>query len=191
MNEIADKWNQRWRWQEKAAESDWSADPWLKEVRPLLKEGRALDIACGIGRNALYLAEAGFQVTAVDISPVALELLDRRARQLCRKITTVCLDLEHQPVLPAGQFDLLVDFFYLFRPLLPALLQKVAPGGLAVVRTFSSAGPDSFGVPPEGFALRPGELLEIFAGWEVLRHEEGREPSRKGGSLAGIVARKP
>jgi hypothetical protein len=62
---------------------------------------------------------------------------------------------------------------------------------MAVVRTFSSAGAESFGPIRPEIALRPGELLKIFSGWEVLEHEEGLEPSAKGGSLAGILARRP
>jgi serine/threonine protein kinase len=79
----------------------------------------------------------------------------------------------------------------LHRPLLPQLLQAVRPGGVAVLRTFSSAGAFAGGPGNPAFVLRPGELLEIFAGWDILLHEEGIEPSRKGGALAGIVARRP
>ncbi|MBW2688610.1 MAG: hypothetical protein JRC99_01615, partial [Deltaproteobacteria bacterium] len=60
-----------------------------------------------------------------------------------------------------------------------------------VLRTFSCAGSFVGGPDNPDFVLRPGELLEIFSGWDVLFHEEGLEPSSKGGSVAGIVARRP
>jgi hypothetical protein len=72
------------------------------------------------------------------------------------------------------------------------LRESLRPGGIAVIRTFSSAGPFPGGPENKDIVLRPGELLEIFSGWEILLHEEGLEPSeKKGGSLAGIVARRP
>ncbi len=183
------KWNSRW--QEKAARGGQQTDPWLKRVLPMLPQGTALDIACGMGRNAIYLAEQGYAVTAVDLSSVALGLVAEEAERRDLQITTLQIDLENDPVLPAGPFDLLLNFFYLHRPLLPQELSRVAPGGVAVFRTFSQVGAERFGTIRPDIALQPGELLEIFSGWEVLLHEEGLEPSAKGGSLAGIVARKP
>jgi len=193
MTEEQNKWNARWR--DKAASADWQADPWLLRVYPLLEKqvagGRALDLACGAGRNAIYLAEQGLQVTAVDIAEVALSQLLSEGKRRKLSISTLQLDLEApEPRWPAGPFDLVLDFFFLSRPLLTRFAQIVRPGGFAVVRTFSSAASDLFGEVDTNFALRPGELPEIFSGWQVLLHEEGLEPSRKGGSLAGIVARR-
>ena len=181
-------WNARWR--EKAITANWQADAWLQRVRPLLPAGRVLDIACGMGRNAIFLAEQGYAVTAVDMSEVALGLLDTEAKSRGLEIDSLHIDLESAPVLPMGPFDLLLNFFYLHRPLLPLELARVRLGGVAVFRTFSSAGSDQFGPIRPDIALHPGELLDVFAGWEILLHEEGLEPSAKGGSLAGIVARK-
>lgn len=189
MDDLQSRWNIRWR--EKSSNANWQADPWLKQVRPLLTQGAAFDIACGMGRNAIYLAEQGFMVTAVDISEVALNLLNTEAQKRQLQVNTEQLDLEGSPVLPAGPFDLLLNFFYLYRPLLSPLMERVRPGGIAVVRTFSQAGAEQYGTVRPEISLRPGELLKIFSGWEVLLHEEGLEPSAKGGSLAGIVARRP
>jgi len=188
MSEVQQRWNQRWL--EKATQEDWQADPWLLRVAPMLVPGRALDVACGMGRNAVYLARKGFSVTAVDFSRVALDLLQAQADKYALDIEVRQIDLEHDPLLPEDPFDLLLNFYYLHRPLLPHLLKTVSPGGMAVFRTFSSAGSFQAGSVAPEMVLRPGELREIFAGWEILLHEEGVEPSRKGGSLAGIVARK-
>lgn len=189
MNETQSKWNERWR--EKTSTTKWQVDVWLQKVRPLLPEGRALDVACGVGRNALFLAEQQFAVTAVDISDEALAQLCYEAQSRDLSIETHQVDLETNPVLPEGPFDLVLVLFYLDRPLLPLLRELVRPGGVVALRTFSSAGPFTGGPDNPGIVLRPGELIEMFAAWDILSHEEGVEPSRKGGSVAGIVARKP
>lgn len=189
MNETQRKWNERWR--EKTSTSKWQVDPWLQKVLPLLPEGRAMDVACGIGRNALFLAEQQFRVTAIDISDEALEQLQQENTARNLAIETRRVDLETDPVLPTGPFDLVLILFYLHRPLLSLLREAVRPGGAIVLRTFSSAGPFAGGPDNPEIVLRPGELLEMFIDWEVLLHEEGLEPSSKGGGLAGIVARKP
>lgn len=188
MKASQSQWDVRWR--EKAAMASWQADPWLVRVGSLLPRGSVLDIACGMGRNAIYLAEQGCRVTAVDHSRVALELLNAEAQRRNLQIETQQLDLENNPDLPAGPFDLLLNFFYLYRPLLSQKLSRVKPGGIAAMRTFSRAGCERFGAVRPEISLASGELLEIFAGWDVLLHEEGLEPSAKGGSLAGIVARR-
>jgi SAM-dependent methyltransferase len=188
MSDIRTKWDNRW--QEKAGQPC-EPDGWLLKIKDLLPAGKALDVACGQGRNALYLAEQGMSVTAVDLSGEALEQLRGEAAERKLDIRTLRLDLEADPRLPDGDFDLVTVFFYLHRPLLPLLRNAVRPGGVAVLRTFSSAGPFPGGPGNPDFVLRPGELLEEFADWEILLHEEGIEPSRKGGSVAGIVARRP
>jgi SAM-dependent methyltransferase len=188
MDDPRISWNSRWR---EKADDAWEPDPWLLKIRPLLPVGRALDIASGRGRNALYLAELGMAVTAVDVSDEALAQLAREATRRNLPVETIRVDLEADLQLPATDFDLVLDFFYLHRPLLPQMLKAVRPGGLTVMRTFSSAGTFPGGPDNPDIVLRPGELLQIFSGWDVLLHEEGMEPSRKGGSLAGIVARRP
>jgi SAM-dependent methyltransferase len=139
----------------------------------------------------LFLAERGLSVTALDSSAAALDQLHDKATRRALAIEIRQVDLEVSPQLPTACFDVVLLFFYLQRSLLPHLRKAVRPGGFAVLRTFSSAGPFPGGPANPDFVLRPGELLEIFAGWEILRYEEGLEPSSKGGSLAGIVARLP
>ncbi|WP_429885985.1 class I SAM-dependent methyltransferase [Geoalkalibacter halelectricus] len=188
MNEDAGKWNARWQ---ERAQNPWVPDPWLVHVLPLLPAGRLLDVACGRGRNALFMAERGYAVTAVDVAAEGLKQLADEARRRGYALQTHHCDLETLPDLGRGIFDVVLDFFFLQRSLLPALREAVRPGGVVVLRTFSHAGDFPGKAPNADFVLEPGELPRIFAGWEVLLHEEGLEPSSKGGSLAGIVARKP
>ena len=185
-----EKWNQRW--QEKSSSPEWHPDDWLQRTLPYLPDGgTALDLACGIGRNALCLAKRGYQVTAVDFSEVALDQLRKEVRPSDLHIDLIQADLEAADFpFPPGHFDLALQFYYLYRPLLPSLLEAVRPGGLVIIRTFSRAGEDRFGAVNKEISLAPGELLQLFTGWDILLYEEGLEPSRKGGSLAGIFARK-
>nr|WP_320051199.1 methyltransferase domain-containing protein [uncultured Desulfuromonas sp.] len=177
-------WDQRWKERQKRP---LQADNWLLKVLPLLPEtGTALDIACGRGRNAVYLQQHGWQVTAVDSSVEALQQI----QSACPEVTMLHHDLD-QPLELNLNYDLVLQFFFLNRRQLPHFMQQVRPGGVMIIRTFSDAGNfGSKGGNPD-HRLQPGELLEIFSGWEILCHEEGIEPSHKGGSLAGIVARRP
>lgn len=189
MSDSQFNWDDRWR--SKSPGVQMQADPWLHRALPFLKPGKVLDIACGNGRNAIFLAERGFQVTGIDFSAEALAQLEKEAGARHLVIETQLSDLETDLRLPVGVFDLVLDFFYLHRPLLPEICKSLKPGGLMVLRTFSRAGPFPGGPENPDFVLKPGELLETFGRWEVLLHEEGIEPSLKGGSLAGIVARRP
>ncbi len=188
MNDHQTKWNNRWR--ERIGE-DFVADSWLLEVVDLLPTGHALDLACGRGRNSLELARQGMVVTAVDFSEEALSQLAEVAQAEKLMIDCQRCDLEAQTPALTRDYDLVLCFFYLHRALLPWLLTAVKPGGMAMLRIFSSAGNFPAGELDSRFVLKPGELLQIFSGWEILKHEEGIEPSRKGGSLASILARKP
>ena len=188
MTNSQEKWNKRWL--EKARTADRQVDPWLEKVFLLLPKGTALDVACGIGRNALFLAEKGFSVTALDVSETALRLLNEAARQRHLTINTQQINLESGALLPEGPFDLLLNFFFLHRPLLSQELARVRPGGVAVIRTISRVGAGQNEQVSAEMSLAAGELLEIFSGWKILLHEEGLEPSRKGGTLAGIVAQR-
>ncbi|HMB16485.1 MAG TPA: methyltransferase domain-containing protein [Pelovirga sp.] len=185
-----EKWDQRW--QKKSALSAGQADDWLLRIMPHLPdEGMALDLACGMGRNALAVARVGYQVTAVDFSQVALDELSTAAAQEDLPVAAVCADLEAGDYRVApGSFDLGLQFYYLYRPLLPLLQDAVRPGGYIVIRTFSQAGVERFGPVNREISFVPGELLRLFFGWEIMLYEEGLEPSRKGGSLVGLFARK-
>ena len=151
--------------------------PWLAEVADLLpRSGRALDLAAGTGRNAVWLALRGFQVTAVDRLPDALERAERLARRVGVVLTARAADLRRPGDRPDGARDLVCVFRYLNRDLFPWIRAAVHPGGLVVFETFLGEG--------RGKRLRPGELEAAFDGFEILRAREAEE-------LASIVARRP
>jgi SAM-dependent methyltransferase len=137
---------------------------------------RALDVACGSGRHTRWLADRGLAVTAVDRDAEALAGLADIA-------TTLEADIEGQPwPLPGQRFDLVVVTNYLWRPLLPTLLDSVLPGGLLIYETFA-IGHERHGRPRSpAFLLRPGELLDaVRGGFEVIAYEHGEcvDPPRR------------
>ena len=139
--------------------------------------GRALDIACGTGRHALYLAECGWQVTAVDSSKVAIEILLERARVLGVQVDARVADLElGEFAIELDRYDLIVNCCYLQRDLFPAIKAGVRIGG--VVLAVIAIVDDDPNVKPmnPAFLLQPGELRARFESWELL-HDLG-EPGR-------------
>ena len=141
---------------------------WAVSIRPA---GSVLDVACGSGRHARYLAVRGHCVEAVDRDAAALATLVETPG-----ITTRCADLEAGPWPYEGAaFDAIVVTNYLHRPLLPRMAAILAPGGVLIYETFRT-GNESYGKPSRpAFLLRPGELLAFVldAGLQVAAFEEG------------------
>jgi tellurite methyltransferase len=174
------------------ANLEFTPAPLVVEVAGMLPPGRALDLACGPGRNALYLASLGWQVTAVDSSAVAIGILRRKAAGL--RVDARLADLENGGFdIAADGYDLICDLFYLQRDLFPRLQAGVRPGG-----TFAGAihlVDDTPGLRPRNpaFLMQPGELREEFAGWKIFFYSEGPEPGRHGHTVrrvARIIARR-
>lgn len=93
--------------------------------------GRALDLAAGTGRHTLYLAERGWEVSAVDFSEVAIEQLSATASGL--KVQTICTDLA-EFVMPENNFDLIILYYYFDLPIFPAIIKALRPGGLLILK---------------------------------------------------------
>jgi tellurite methyltransferase len=173
----------------------WRPAPFLEEMLPRIPRAqdgarRALDVAAGAGREAVYLALHGFEVEARDRDPDALARAAALAARHGVSISTVVTDLEREPVaLPAGRFQLIVCFRYLHRPLLAQIERALAPGGHLIYETYR-LGQEKLGRPRrERFLLRPGELESAFPGL-VVEHYEELEPA--GGPItARLRARKP
>jgi rhodanese-related sulfurtransferase len=164
---------------------------WLLEhVRLAPRGARALDVACGRGRHALVLAAAGSLVKAVDRDPARIEALRTFARRLHLPIVAEVRDLEAPGVtLGDGEHELILVFNYLHRPLFPALVRALAPGGVLLCETFTRAHALTGGRPsrPEHL-LEAGELLRLVEPLEVVSHRESGEDGRQ---LAAVAARKP
>ncbi len=148
----------------------------------------ALDVACGAGRHAVYLAKAGFAVTAADFSSQALVRVSELAVAEDVPIRCIEKDLEAEQIdLGNEAYHLVTVFFYLHRPLFDALRHCLRPGGLVVYKTYSADQLRYPGRPRHRVhMLEHNELLRVFAGFRVLRYEEEWE----GRGTAALVAQK-
>jgi SAM-dependent methyltransferase len=161
-------WNQRY------AEERWTEEPssWLtRNTDLLLQSGRALDIAGGTGRNALWLAARGWQVTVVDVSDVALKLAADRAEELDLRLITTLGDLSTDR-LPDGPWDLVIVFHYLDRELLPRIASVLRPGGVLIGALATSTNLERNDRPPLPYLLDDGELPSLLGGLKMLEYEE-------------------
>jgi len=184
------KWDERYRLRERPGE-DLEAAPTPLVVATVrnLKPGKALDLACGVGRNAFWLAEHGWDVTAVDGAATAIEILRNRASERGLKINADVADLEEgEFVIEPSRWNLIAMCYYLQRNLFEPAKQGVVPGGV-VISIVHITEP---GEEPTAHRLRPGELEKYFAGWEILHRYEGKpNDSVHKRAVAEIVARRP
>ncbi|MFP6702393.1 MAG: methyltransferase domain-containing protein [Planctomycetaceae bacterium] len=166
------------------------ADDWLVEALEDTPPGRSLELACGLGENAVWLATRGWQVDAVDVSARGLAVASQLAARHGVAPRLIAADLDRFVPLPAV-YDLVLVFRFLDRDRLPGLITRaLAPGGLLIYETF---GPgqchrhDNHLKNP-AFALDAGELPRLFRELEILRYEEAVLPDR---SVGRLIARRP
>jgi len=147
-------------------------------------DGVALDLACGLGGNALLLAERGLDVHGWDVSAVALERLAAQARLRGLRVSTAQRDVIASPPLPSS-WDVIVCSRFLHRPLCAAMAAALRPGGLLYVQTFTRLGERSGGPRNPEYLLEPGELLSLFASLTPLASHDG---SHSGAAAANGVS---
>jgi tellurite methyltransferase len=155
-----DEWNQRYRSRDQL---DLTPARLLVDIATKVTPGRALDLACGAGRNALWLANHGWDVTAIDGAEEAIRLL----REHDAGIDTRVLDLERDAPLPFDDetFDLVVILYFLHRPLFAEAQRVLRPGGIVITAIRTT------GINPR-FCLSLEELREEFSACEVLHATE-------------------
>jgi tellurite methyltransferase len=182
-----EQWNQRYRAGEQLFDEP---SPLVTRFSGELKPSRALDLACGPGRNSLYLAEQGWHVTAVDGSALAIEILRERAARRNLAIDIRVSDLEQGPfAIEPGAYELICDCYYLQRSLIPKMQAGVRPGGLVIAIVHLADADQPQGTPTRA---QPGELRRYFEGWKILHAYEGqsREVCHQR-PVAEVVAQKP
>jgi tellurite methyltransferase len=169
----------RARWDEKHAAEHATQKPssFLKEIFEAgswpLPQGQALDIATGTGRNAIFLTERGFQVVGIDISPVGLEMARRTAQEKSLAIDWQEADLERIE-LPKGYYDLVLNFNYLQRSLVPQIKKTLKSGGWVVFETYL-IDQSKIGHPiSPDYLLLHNEMLDFFRDFRVLYYREGK-----------------
>jgi tellurite methyltransferase len=152
--------------------------PFVVEMAQGLEPGEALDLACGSGRHAIWLAQRGWSVTVVDGSAAAIEILRKRSDGLSIKALTADLE-KHEYSIAPGAWDLIVISLYLQRDLFEPAKLGVKPGGVLIAITLL-AEPGKSG----RHRLDPGELKNHFTGWQILQFAEDS-------GFARIAARSP
>ena len=180
-------------WNKKQREDDGPLKPpaiFLADHLPKLPGGRALDIACGDGRNAIFLAQKGYDVDAVDSSGAAIERGERMAAKARAAVNFIHADLEEFKIAPQS-YDLIVNFYYLQRTIIPGIKNGLKKNGVILFETYTVEqrviGPPN---NPD-YLLCPNELLKLFDGLHVVFYREGvfDEGGRKKG-VASIIARR-
>jgi SAM-dependent methyltransferase len=170
------------------------ANAFLRNHITLLPKGKALDLASGEGRNAVFLAQHGFDVDAVDISEIGL----RKTEQLAKKtgvnlLQPILADLDTYPI-KKGNYDLITDFYFLNRNLIPKIKRGLKKGGMLIFETYllehrklHKGGPKN----PKYF-LKPNELLRLFSRFRILFYREGIfKEGGKRKAIASLIAQKP
>ncbi len=149
--------------------------PFLAENIALIKSlapgKKALDIACGEGRNSIFLARHGFAVTGADISGEGLAKADRWAKGAGLAISFLCLDLAAYEF--TETYDLIINFNFLMRDLIPRMVAALNPGGMIVFDTILDT-PSLEGSHNKAYLLQPGELRAIFSSFpgSIIHDEE-------------------
>lgn len=187
-----EKWDARYR--DGAYEGRTHPTALLAEWLPRIPRGRALDVACGTGRNALFLAANGYEVTALDISSVALDRGRRAAADRGLTVEWLCADLDDDPdsALPSGSFDLVVWARYVHKTLMRHLVARLGLGGALVCEQHLKTDAAVAGPSSAEFRLAPGELRRSAQGLALDHSYEGLvvDPDGRTVALAQLVGRK-
>lgn len=162
----------RERWDRKYAagnpHASFTPDPLLVSHAHLLDgRGSALDVACGVGQNAIWLARQGYDVLAVDASLAGMRYGREAAAATGLRVQFVAADLD-EFVLPRAMFALIVVFRFLDRALLPRLKAALTPGGLIIYQTFNVNRLRAAPQMARRYLLEPGELTQMFADFDVI-----------------------
>jgi SAM-dependent methyltransferase len=175
------KWNQKYE-TEQLPDAPSSI---VKQFFSLAGGKKALDIATGNGRNALFLANQGFAVDAVDISDAGLNLFAGKHEN----VRPICADLDNFDIAPE-QYDLILNIKYLNRRLFPYICEGLKRGGVLIFQTFLDSADENTEQPHcRDYLLRENELLHAFLSLRILYYMDGKEMSRDDAiNLATLIA---
>jgi len=182
-----DKWDERYRtgsYSARTHPTQLLAD-WLEA----LPRGRALDAACGAGRNALFLAEHGYTVDGIDISAVALERARATATERGLDIHWMQADLETGS-LPEASYDLILLVRYTDAKLIARLAERLNDGGYLLCEEHLQTDREVVGPTSANFRMQPNELLGTAKGLRVIYYREGlvEDPDGRTAALAQLIA---
>lgn len=161
----------------------------LKEHIDILPRGKALDIAMGEGRNAVFLAENGFAVDGCDISEIAVKKAKELAKEHNVAIHAFVADLETSK-LPKDTYDVIACFYYLQRDLIPQMKEALKPGGMIIYETYTIENWERGFEGPKNkdYLLQSNELLNLFKDLKILYYRELVLNNKK--AIASLIAKK-
>lgn len=184
------KWNQRY------LEDSYRKNNPVSLVRDWLQKmpsGKALDVACGAGRNSLFLAAAGYRVDAIDISPEGLKKARQSATEQGLEVNWIEHDFD-RPYSFDTDYDVILVMWYVNLGLLRRLGDCLAPGGVILCEEHLITDEDVIGPSSNDFRVAPGALRDAVSGLELLLYEESIEIGEQDGervASARVVAMKP
>ena len=161
----------------------------LREHIDLLPRGKALDVAMGEGRNAVFLAKNGFNVDGCDISEIAVKKALDMAKENNVKIHAFVADLETYK-LPKDTYDVIACFYYLQRGLVPQMKEALKPGGMIIYETYTIENRERGleGPKNKDYLLKPNELLDLFKDLKIIYYRELVLNNKK--AIASLIAKK-
>lgn len=181
--------SERVAWDRRYSEGDYiprsAPAPFLEEWLPRLPGGRALDVACGAGRNALRLAQAGYRVDGIDVSQVAVDRARAEGARRGLEVSWRVADLDEVILEPAG-YDVITVIRYVNRLLWPQLVGALTPDGWLLIEHHFNTIVEVDGPASPEFRLEPQELLAAFASLRIVYYSETLEPADIGGKVFAI-----
>lgn len=184
------RWDERFKGKEFTFGKE--PNPFLKRHIRFLPKGKALDIASGEGRNAIFLAQHGFDVDAVDISEMGLKKNRQLAKENGVRIHTFLADLNNFQI-EKDRYNLIANFYFLKRSLIPQIKRGLKKGGRIIFETYILEQRNiGTGGPKEAkYFLKPNELLRLFKDFRILFYREGifKEGGRRK-AVASLIAEK-
>lgn len=169
---LREKWDRRYREADPAGARPGAVLTANTSLLPA--DGQALDLACGLGGNAQWLARRGLEVDALDLSPVAIAKLKALSVQEGLPIHPRVVDAATGS-LPTAKYDLVVVTYFLERTLAPVITRSLKPGGLLAYQTFTRSPARQHGPGNPAFLLERNELLRLFADLTIVAYREDDE----------------
>jgi SAM-dependent methyltransferase len=152
----------------------------------LLTGGLSLDIASGTGQNAVFLSSQGYKVTAVDKSPSAAILANQYSLEKGYEINTVTEDILTFKI-EENSFDLIADFYFLEREIIPKIKNGLKKNGLVFFETYTTGQQNIDGPHNPDFLLKTNELISFFTDFFIIFYHE-RVKNKN--AIASLIAQK-